>query len=262
MKMKSIPTAGLALLFATLGAKASSVPFDAVSYIFPLTGGGGGATATLNSASVDIYCDDFDNVIYVPSNNSADVTQLSTTANLSLTRFGGVSSDDWTQITTLGTTDDAFFNSGAGSSALARYEMAAYLVSQYNPSLGNNTSNNQIQEAIWTLMDPTAEGAAINPANVDPSLDLENAMSWYTSMNATPSALNAFLSRFEIVSAANMTYSNGLGIGGFQEQIVMSATPEPRGTVIVLFALLIGGFVAVRRGRFARASGAPVMKVS
>jgi hypothetical protein len=42
-----------------------------------------------------------------------------------------------------------------------------------------------------------------------------------------------------------MTFRNGLGIGGFQEQIVM--TPEPRGGVWILLGLLVGGFLASRK---------------
>ena len=258
MKSKSILGAGFGLLCITFGASANPVPLilSPSSYNFQLAGGGGGASATLNGAPVEIYCDNFFNEIYVPSNNSANVTTLGTGADLSDTRFGEVapgatSSGVWTSITlsdgntTLDNQDDTFFNTGDGSSSLARYEMVAYLVSLYNQSLGDNTSNNQIQEAIWTLMDPTAQGAVIDPSGVNPTGYLEQAVTWYTSMNANPSALNSFLSHFEVVSDPSMTFSRGLGIGGFQEQIVM--TPEPRGVAWMLLFLMVGGFLVVRR---------------
>jgi hypothetical protein len=244
---KSIFGAGFALLFVTFAASAGTVPFDTVSYNFPLAGGGGGSSAMLNGVAVEVFCDDFDNDMSVPKDYTADVTTLGTSANLSDTRFGGVTS--WTTIalsdgnTALDSTDDAFFNSSAtGTSALVRYEMAAYLVSLYNRGQGNNVSNNEIQEAIWTILDPKAEGAAIDPAGVNPDSYIEQAVSWYNSMSGNQSALNRFLSNFEIVSPANMNYVNGLGIGGFQEQIVM--TPEPRGGVWMILGLLFVGILA------------------
>ncbi len=135
MISKSILGGGCALLFITLSATAGSVPLNVISYNFALAGGGGGASATLNGVPVQIFCDDFANEIYLPSSNTANVTTLGTSADLSETRFGGVSSNGWTTITltdgnSVDTQDDAFFNSpGSGSSALARYEMVAYLVS-------------------------------------------------------------------------------------------------------------------------------------
>ena len=270
MKSKPVLGSGFALLFLTLSASASSVPLDSISMNFLLNGGGGGASATLNGVPVEIYCDDFANDMWVPYDYTANVTTLGTSANLGSTRFGGVSSSAWTAISlsdgnpTLDAQDDTFFNSGNGSSALARYEMVAYLVSLYNPALGNNTSNNQIQEAIWAIMDPKAEGPASNPGNINDASYLEQAASWYNSMN-TPvnlAALSTFLSRFEIVSPTNMTFTNGLGNGGFQEQIVMFpalvpvvVTPEPRAGVWILFCLL-GGFLVTRRNRGAVAVGA------
>jgi len=251
--MKSNRILGAAFALVTLSAQASTI--STLSYNFPLAGDGGGASATLNGVPVEVFCDDFANTMWVPYSYSANVTTLGTSANLSNTRFGGVSSSAWNPISlndgnsTLDTQDNAFFNSGTGSSALARYEMAAYLVSLYNRSLGNNTSNNQIQQAIWTLMDPKVEGSPNNPLNVNNASYLESAATWYSNMN-TPSnltALNSFLGNFELVSPTNMTFQNGLGYGGFQEQIVM--TPEPRGGVWMLLGLLVLGFLMARRAR-------------
>ena len=269
MKSKSFFGAGSALFFfITVSASAGPVPLVLSSYNFQLAGGGGGASATLNGVPVEIFCDNFYNEIYVPSTNSADVTTLGTSANLSETRFGGVASTAWTTITlsdgntSLDNTDDAFFNNPngstpeAGSTALARYEMVAYLVSLYNVGQGATTANNQIQEAIWTLMDPVAQGAVIDPSGVNPDSYLEQAAGWYTTNSGNQSAMNAFLSRFEVISDPSMTFSNGLGQGGFQEQIVMTPTPEPRGTVWMVLCILLGGLVMARRTRLANA---PVM---
>jgi hypothetical protein len=255
MISKPILGAGLALLFITFGATAGTVTLDRISYNFPLAGGGGGAYGTLDGSPIEMFCDDFGNEISTGNSYTANVTTLGTSADLSLTRFGGISSGAWTTInisdgnTSLDNTDNAFFNTGDGSTALARYEMAAYMVSLFNQSLGNNTSNNQIQETIWTLMDP-AGVSLYNPSGSNTDSYLEQAASWYTSMNANQTTLNAFLSKFEIVSPTNMTLQNGLKVGGFQEQIVM--TPEPRGGVWILLSLLVGGFLVMRRNRSRR----------
>jgi hypothetical protein len=230
-------------LFA-LSAGAAPVPLVVGTYNFQLESGGGGAEATLNGMPVEIFCDDFYHDIYAPSTDSANVTPLSASADLDDTRFGGVSSSQWTTINLdaggAASTDDTFFNSGAGSSASARYDMVAYLVSLYNIAAGGTTANNEIQEAIWTLMDPTAEGAVIDPS-VDPTTYLEQAASWYSGGGAT----SAFLSQFEVVSDSNMTVPvSGVGTGGFQEQIVYMPAPEPSGVTWMLIGLFgVAGFL-------------------
>ena len=228
-------------------AGAASVPFNVVSYNFPLDGGGGGVQATLNGATVESFCDDFLNEIFVPSNNSANVTQM-TSSDLSKTRFGEVTS--FTSITlTGGGADQTFLN---GASAAVRYDMVAFLVSQYNRAGGDSAANNEIQAAIWTLMDPSIypNPKPLNPDSLDVTSDLKAAADWFQNGGAT----TAFLSNFEIVSDANMlagtSASGWVGIGGFQEQIVM--TPEPRAIAGMLGGLLIIGIVMLRRRQAAK----------
>ncbi len=260
MISKSFFQAGCALFFLTISAAASTVPLDTLSYNFALAGGGGGASATLNSLPVEIFCVDFANEIWVPWNYSVNVTQLGTSPNLSETRFGGVASTGWTPIvltdgSSVDNQDELFFNNPngstpeAGSTALARYDMAAFLVSLYNRSQGGSTSNNQIQEAIWTLMDPSATGQPlIDPSGVNPDGYLEEAAAWYMNNSGNQNYMSSFLSQFEIIIDPSMTFSNGLGVGGFQEQLVM-VTPEPRGVAWVLLGLLLGGFWMARRNQ-------------
>ena len=241
------------------------MPFDTLSYNFQLGSGGGGSQATLDGATWEVFSDDFANKIGASQDYSADITTLSTSANLDETRFGELSSGAWTNINLTGGSksakqiakqDDKFFNTGAGSAGLARYEMAAYLVSLYNVGQGKNQTNESIQEAIWRLLDPKGGGSAPNPNGVDPSVELENAANWYTTMNtpANLGALNAFLGNYEIVSDPTMKFKKGRGIGGFQEQIVdppsRCAVPEPRGGTWMLIGLFaaIGGF-QLRRAR-------------
>lgn len=280
MKRNLFLSAVLAALVVTAGAQAATVPLNVSNnYNFQLAGNGGSAVATLNGVQVQIFCDNFANEINLGQNYTANVTPLSTSANLSLTRFGNVSQSSsttagttgWEPIilndgnTALDNADDAFFNTGAGLAPLERYEMVAYLVSQYN--LANNTTpiknaNNQIQESIWTLMDPTVEGPVINPSGLNPDSYLEQAASWVQAMN-TPgnqSALNAFLAHFEVVSDSTMTFHNpGAATGGFQEQIVdlnpvppPTPTPEPRDAALALGAFLAVGMAAAKRFRQSR----------
>ncbi len=230
--MEKALVVGITLFVLIGGASAASVPFDTVSYNFQLAGGGGGSEATLDGVSVEIFGDDFADKISSPKDYSANVTDLSTTANLDETRFGEVSS--WSSINLSGrprnvSADKAFLNHGAGSSALARYEMSAYLVSLYSVGQGNDAANNEIQEAIWTLIDPSALRGAPNPDHVDPTGDLEQAITWYETMNTAGnrSELNSFLAGFEIVSPTNMKFKRGLGTGGFQEDIVTIPDPAP-----------------------------------
>jgi hypothetical protein len=232
-------------------ASAGTVPLDVTNYNFQLPGGGGGAQATLNGVPVEIFCDNFYNDVYVPSSNTADVTTLSTSANLDETRFGEVGASAFTSISLsdtgpTGTTDDSILN---GANGAARYDMVAYLVSLYNVAADNTAANDEIQEAIWTLMDPTADGAVLNPNKVDPTSDLEAAAGWYATMSApgNTGALNSFLGQFEVVSDSNMTFTNGLGVGGFQEQIVFTPAPEPSGSIWMLIGLFgVGGFLLQR----------------
>jgi hypothetical protein len=241
MKINLIYGTVFASFLAALSASASSVPLDTTNYNFQLDGDGGGAQATLNGVPTEIFCDNFANEIVVPDDYSANVTPLSTSANLDETRFGGVTS--WTAIHLTGsgapvTQDDAILN---GAPALARYEMVAYLTSLYDVGKGSDAYNDRIQEAIWTLMDPTVSGPAPDAYGINPTADLEAAANWYSTMNtpANLNALNSFLANYEIVSDANMTFKNGLGIGGFQEQIVdpPAASPEPRGAIWMLIGL-------------------------
>jgi hypothetical protein len=232
--MKKVLVVGTTLTLFVLinGACAAGVPFDTLNYNFQLAGGGGGSQATLNGVGVEIFGDDFTDKISSPNDYSGNVTDLSTSANLDETRFGEVSS--WSTINLSGrpksvSADKTFLNHGAGSTALARYEMAAYLVSLYSLGQGNDAANNEIQEAVWTLMDPSADHAAPNPDHVDPTSDLEQAITWYETMNTAGNRgeLNSFLSGFEIVSPTNMKFKRGLGTGGFQEDIVTIPDPAP-----------------------------------
>jgi hypothetical protein len=224
--------AAAALLLVSAAAEANPVQFDTGTYNFALTGGGGGESGVLDSdLSVETFCDDFNDEIYIGQDYSAYLSTLTTGSDLSHTRFGSNSS--WQTINISGdATDSAIIND---ANALGRYQMAAFLASQYQIQQGSNASNNGLQAAIWDIMDPASSPAA--PAYADAAQALEEAAEWY----ANPNANRSFLADFIIVSDATMT-PGGAGqplSGGFQEQLTMLMTPvpEPRAALWVLLGL-------------------------
>ena len=229
---------------------------DTTSYNFQLNGGGGGAQAVLDkSQPIEIFCVDFANDIYVPAQNySAYLTTLTGGSDLSYTRFGNVAASDWTQMNTsfVDTTDATTINT---ASNLGRYQMAAYLVSQYNLPGGNSAGNNGIQQAIWDILDPKTFTAVYNTST---DSAIEQAAQWYSNMGGNNGSvtLNSFLANYRIVSSATMT-SCGAGLalcGGFQEQ--MTVVPEPRHIALLLMGLLLAGSAVFRKLQAARRSDA------
>ncbi len=108
-------------------------------------GTGGGFEATVDGINTIVWCVDAEEDIKFPTSYHGDIVQLSTlVANSADVRYGSVTGATWQ-------------NSLPGDNdALARFEMAAYLVSQYGnfpsgPS-SSNAMNQEIQTAIWEIM--------------------------------------------------------------------------------------------------------------
>ncbi len=229
--MRLIGTA-VVLLFLAIAVEANPVQFDTGTYNFALAGGGGGESGVLDSdLSVETFCDNFNNEIYLGHDYSAYLSTLTTGSDLSHTRFGPNSS--WQTVAISGdATDSAIINY---ADALGRYQMAAFLVSQYRTKQGGNAYNNGIQTAIWDILDPSSSPAA--PTYSDAARALEETAQWY----ASPNSKRSFLADFLIVSDSTMSW-RGAGnpqSGGFQEQLAMltSPAPEPRATVWILIGL-------------------------
>jgi hypothetical protein len=236
----------VAVLCLTAAAQANPVQFDTHSYNFGLTGGGGGEAGVLSShLSVETFCDNFNNEINVPHGDySAYLSTLTDGSDLSNTRFG--SNTSWKTITLTDgdpndATDAAIINS---ADALARYQMAAFLVSLYQTSMGSTAYNNGIQGAIWDIFDPASSPAA--PDYADASAALEQAAEWF----ANPNSDKSFLADFLIISDSTMTSASaGKPLsGGFQEQLTMIAepVPEPRKAAWMLLCLF-SVFACTRR---------------
>jgi len=245
------------------GAVVSAGPqthiLDTNSYNFQLNGGGGGAQATLDKTqSIEIFCVDFANDIYVPTQNYSayltTITSSTTSTALGYTRFGNVASSAWSQMNTsfVDLTDASTINNATD---LGRYQMAAYLVSQYNLPGGNNASNNGIQQAIWDMLDPKTFTAVYN-TSIDNAL--EGAAQWYSATGGNGStSRDSFLANYRIVSSTTMSScasGTGLLCGGFQEQITV--VPEPRHVAFMLMGLLLAGSMVFRKMQAARRSDA------
>ncbi|HEV8037217.1 MAG TPA: hypothetical protein VGP62_00030 [Bryobacteraceae bacterium] len=226
----------IGFLFLTVAVEANPVQFDTHSYNFALMGGGGGEAGVLDSdLNVETFCDNFNNEIDVPhSGYSAYLSTLTDGSDLSHTRFG--SNTSWQTVTindgdSKDATDAAIIS---GANALGRYQMAAFLVSQYQTNQGSNATNNGIQAAIWDIFDPSSSPAA--PTHADATAALEQAAEWY----ADPNSNRSFLADFLIVSDSTMKW-NGAGnplAGGFQEQLtLLDPVPEPRALVWMLIGL-------------------------
>ncbi|HEY1240836.1 MAG TPA: hypothetical protein VGF16_09780 [Bryobacteraceae bacterium] len=241
-----------AILLLSFGlAKADRL--DTTSYNFQLNGGGGGSAATLNlTTQIEIFCNDFNNDIYVPvSNYSANLTTF-TAAGMAAgnTRFGAM---DASGFKTISLTDTIAQNTINAANGLARYEMAAYLVSQYDLPGGNDAANNNLQMAIWELLDPISypDPLNVNPS-AQPAADLALAGDWY--YGTTEAQREAYLQNYRIVSDATMTCpaagcgANAPKVGGFQEQI--TRIPEV-GSFSLLALGLIGIAFRARRRRVA-----------
>ena len=224
---------------------------DTTNYNFQLDNGGGGAQAKLDkSQNLEIFCVDYANDIYVPASGySAYLTTITSTSDLSFTRFGDVTS--WSTIAAGGALTSAeatLINNVSGNgSALGRYQMAAYLVSTYNLGGGNSPTNNGIQQAIWDLLDPKTF-SLFNTAAADSAL--ASAITWYNNNSAT--ARDSLMANFRIVSDVTMTpcRTSSLLCGGFQEQITV--VPEPRHIALMLMGLLVVGSTVFRKLRTAR----------
>jgi len=248
MNLKRTGGTLLALSFLAMQAgAATTVTLDTgvapLGYNFPLgpDDNGGGMSTTVNGVTLETFCVDFANNINEPYTYQAYVTTIESTSDLSNTRFGNVTSwaDPWSASASYASTLD-------NANALARYQMAAYLVSTYNVPAGNVGYNEGIQQAIWEILDPTTSNALLS--NISDATDLNNALSaaatWYSG--TTVGQRNAFLSNYEILSDPNMSNCTNRLVcaSSFQEQIVDPTwnCPEPRGQALMMIGLLTLGW--------------------
>lgn len=249
--------AQLAALVVLAISAAKADRLDTISYNFQVDSGGGGASALWNQiAPLEIYCNDFNNDIWVPAQNYSATLSDITPTTLGATRFGQLNAADFHKVAFTDADSDNDADVINNADAYARYEMAAYLVSQYDFPGQGDPYNSGIQLAIWEILDPTAYGTPNQFApGVDPSAALEMAADWYSSFGTSDTGRQTYLADYRIVSDTTMVcakLSSGACDpdaplqGGFQEQI--TRVPEPAASLSLAFGL-IGFFAARRRTR-------------
>lgn len=252
--------ARLAVLAVLAVGMAKADRLDTISYNFQVDNGGGGVSALLNQTTpLEIYCNDFNNDIWVPQQNYSATVSTITPNTLGATRFGRLNAADFQTVTFTDPDNDSDANIINSANGYARYEMVAYLVSQYNFAGQGNAYNSGIQMAIWEIMDPLAYSSSPSPSSYNPSANpsaaFEMAADWYASYGTNDLGRQAYLSNYRIVSDSTMVcakLSSGACnpdaplVGGFQEQI--TSLPEPAAGLPLAFGL-IALFAARRRAR-------------
>jgi len=240
------------------------------------SGYGGGFTATLNGNTAMMFCVDFGNDVSIPQGPISVNTTPLTSSDFSDTRFDDsatynpssagfvpINSIAYTKATgTLSIADADYLNN---ASYIQRYQMAAYLVSNYtflvngqpvpptSDVVYGDSTNVGIQSAIWTLLDPLGSNWQPPPTSQDGAVGtwLTNAATWLQSGTDT-----AFLSNWEIVSDASIagTTDPTRVNTGIQEFLTYTpaAVPEPSFYGILGFAL-VGLVWRARRARAAAA---------
>ncbi|HLI83356.1 MAG TPA: hypothetical protein VKV17_05530 [Bryobacteraceae bacterium] len=234
-----------------------------------LTGYGGGFSAEIigNSPSqsylTTVFCVDFSNDVSLPSSHSVNLTPIAAgTQFTDDTRFGAVTA--WRPVEDYlpgGLTLSAGVqNTIDNATALERYEMAAYLVSNYTffgqaPPQSDNyygdATNRGIQSAIWAILDPTSD-LYLPPSSLSDSGDitlwLTNAANWLANDSST-AAGQQLLSRFRVVSDAQIAGSANPTQVGIQEFLTVQPVPEPGFYAVLAPGLAVVWWTARRKRR-------------
>ena len=233
-------------------------------------GTGGGFEATVAGFDTILWCVDAEEDIWFPTKYSTDIVQLSTVAtNASDVRYGNVSG---VYSSTTNPTGWALDLGASDNDALARFEMAAYLVSQYGnfpagPS-GNDAAsiamNKEIQTAIWeiTWNNSVSPGGGITyaaissaaPSGVPSATFLPAVQNYINQAQACidhPASCAFNPANYAVVSGPLTSVTSGdLASLGYQTYIVQ-LTPEP--TSIALLGV-VGAWVFFARRRLKKAS--------
>ncbi|HJT89207.1 MAG TPA: PEP-CTERM sorting domain-containing protein [Bryobacteraceae bacterium] len=218
---------------------------------FTITGGGhsvsgyGGAFGSQlvpgnsipsNTPKQMMFCVDFSNDITIPSGNiGVNLSTVTNGSSLADARFGLLGPSDFESVKVV---DSGIDGTAKGildaATALQRYQMAAYLVTNYSffsagvPSTDHTYSDNTnlgIQAAIWAILDPT--GSNFAPPTISPQGDLttwlDNAATWLNGGEPN----SGFLANFRIVSDASIAgLSDPTRLNtGVQE--FLTVVPEP-----------------------------------
>jgi hypothetical protein len=204
---------------------------------------GGQFTAYLASnpsQSLFTYCVDDLNDVGITSPPSAylvNVVDLAVTSQVTTdTRYGqtpaaSFSTNTVTIPTAIGTAQD-------------RYAMAAWLITQYNFTSGVTPADDQIQNAIWTLLDATG---AVYPSNGGVGTFINQAETWINA-EITAGTLGAFESNVVIYSPSVLVgvADPARYVLGNQEMIGFTGAPEPATLAMLGAGLVIIGLLGKR----------------
>lgn len=176
-------------------------------------------------ASMSMVCVDYGNYVWPGADWNVNVT------NVGLATADG---------------DMANTRAGATSGSLLKYQKAAYLASMFTSGPSTQTAWADLHWAIWTIMSPTA--FAPYGSSYVPGTNWVQALATY---GVNDSRFGGFdFTQWSVISDQRMGRSAGIGVNGFQEQLVRNpvVTPEPETYVLLVSGLFF--MVLVGRRRF------------
>jgi len=207
--------------------------------------GGGEFSGTVNGDTTLFWCVDDQEEFSFGDSGFGNVTLLSNVAAQSNSvKYGNVTnsgSPAWTNTT------DAFDSVALPNTATSRFEMAAYLVSQYNGFVGSESGaivadtpqDLAIQEAIWSLTNNSSLGGGFSTISGN---DSDNTTDQYWIHQALLNYASVNTGDWAIVSWT--TDSNGnLSASNVKQTFLVqvAATPEPR--MVGMLALAMAGLL-------------------
>lgn len=196
-----------------------------------------------------VYCVDYRN------GESTPATVNLSTPNMSVSPYDGLAD---TRYGTTPTANFAFDNGNPSSgaytlSAVDRYVQAAWLTTQFNFTSGVTTSDDQIQNAIWTLL--STNGTSQFPFGDVAGVGtwITQAVNWETNA-AAMKTLAAFESTVVIYTSTDVAPNLDLNnadpgnryVVGTQEMIGTTSTPEPATLAMMGAGLLTLGLLRKR----------------
>lgn len=209
-------------------------------------GCGGNFQGTIDNATVQLMCIDYQNEAFIPSVvYNANLTAFdSANADVSKTRFGGSPATFMGQpwaftVSNIGYSGGTLNLATDQSSALARYQMVGYLASNY--ATASSANDDRIQSAIWQLMATDPPNTSVYEVGGSATW-LSSAAQWYATTSAFQK--QSLLANYRIVTNLAPQIS-----GDYPAQIqeFLTIVPEPRYVIGLSAGLLAAAFFFRRR---------------